>query len=172
MIAVAETALLKLEPMQQVQDWGHSPAFASASGFPPAHSLTSRNVSDPVSATRPVSCMRASMIPVSPASLPSEYCWYSPCRSYMRYTPSSLSTTSRSSPVQPKRMIFACSHCVYASVTVHQRSHRGSIHTEQQEAFAGGGIHLYLRLRKCGRRMAERNQLRRIAHKSYSAVDM
>lgn len=120
-----------------------------------------------MSATRPVSCIRASMIPVSPASLPSEYCWYSPCRSYIRYTPSSLSTTSRSSPVQPNRMIFACSHCAHPSACTSHAEHRGSIHTEQQKAFAGGGVHLDLRLRERRGCMAERDQLRRITHESY-----
>ena len=101
-----------------------APGFANVNGFPPAHSFTSKNVSDPVSATRPVSCIRASMMPISPASFPSEYCWYSPCRSYIRYTPSSFSTTSLSSPVQPNRMIFPWSH--YTRMLVHAASVQNS----------------------------------------------
>ena len=115
-------------------EWRHEgmdvPGFANVSGLPPAHSLTSRNVNEPVSATRPVSCIRASIIPSSPASLPSEYCWYSPCRSYTRYTPSSLSTTSRSSPVHPNRIIFPWSHCTHSQLPQLANRVIVSIHTE------------------------------------------
>ena len=53
----------------------HSPGLARVIGFAPSHPFASSSVSDPVNATNPPSCIRASMMPISAASFPSEYCW-------------------------------------------------------------------------------------------------